>query len=189
MSHERYISFYQPLDCLFKSFFRLKTKKPLKCYSTGLWARNAQVIGGFHTQMASNVMYPNGDIIITLHWRHNECDGISNHQPHYCLLNCLFRRRSKRTSKLHVTGLCAGNSLVTGEFPAQRASNAENVSIGWRHHERTPSLFGIWVLTIKHYLPGIILGMGWAYERWHYIVMSSLVCSAHTQNDPCLLWL
>ena len=25
---------------------------------------------------------------------------------------------------------------MTGEFPAQRASNAENVSIGLRHHER-----------------------------------------------------
>ena len=44
-------------------------------------------------------------------------------------------RRSKKTSKLRVTGLCAGNSPVTGEFPAQRASNAENVSIWWRHHE------------------------------------------------------
>ena len=32
----------------------------------------------------------------------------------------------KKTSKLRVTGLCAGNSTVTGEFPAQRASNAEN---------------------------------------------------------------
>ena len=30
-------------------------------------------------------------------------------------------------------GLCEGNSTVTGEFPAQRASNAENVSIWWRH--------------------------------------------------------
>ena len=29
---------------------------------------------------------------------------------------------------------CVGNSLVTGEFPAQKASNAENVSIWWRHH-------------------------------------------------------
>ena len=35
----------------------------------------------------------------------------------------------KKTSKLRVTGLCAGNSLATGEFPAQRASNAENGSI------------------------------------------------------------
>ena len=44
------------------------------------------------------------------------------------------RHRSKKTSKLRVTGLCEGNSPVTGEFPAQRASNAENVSIWWRHH-------------------------------------------------------
>ena len=41
----------------------------------------------------------------------------------------LFRRRSKKTSKLRVAGLCEGNSPGTGEFPAQIASNAENVSI------------------------------------------------------------
>ena len=46
----------------------------------------------------------------TLHWRHNELVGVSNHQLHGCLLNHLFRRRSKKTSKLCVTGLCAGNS-------------------------------------------------------------------------------
>ena len=33
--------------------------------------------------------------------------------------------------------LCAGNSPETGEFPAQRASYAENVSIWWRHHAFT----------------------------------------------------
>ena len=48
--------------------------------------------------------------IITLHWRHNDHDGVSNHQPHGCLLNRLFRRTSKKTSKLRVTGLCVGNS-------------------------------------------------------------------------------
>ena len=69
-----------------------------------------------------------------LQWRHNEHDGVSNHQPHGCFLKRLFRHRSKKTSKLRVTGLCAGNSPVTGEFPAQRASKAENVSIWWRHH-------------------------------------------------------
>ena len=73
----------------------------------------------------------------TLQWRHNGIDGVSNHQPHHCLLSCLFERRSKKTSKLRVTGLCAGNSPGTGEFPAQRARNAENVSIWWRHHELT----------------------------------------------------
>ena len=71
---------------------------------------------------------------IALRWRHNGRDGVSNHQPHDCLLSNLFGRRSKKTSKFRVTGLCAGNSLRTGEFPAQMASNAENVSIWWRHH-------------------------------------------------------
>ena len=60
--------------------------------------------------------------------------GVSNHQPHDCLLSRLFRRRSKKISKLRVTGLCEGNSPGTGEFPAQMASNAENVSIWWRHY-------------------------------------------------------
>ena len=72
---------------------------------------------------------------MTLHWRHNGHDSVSNHQPQDCLINCLFRRRSKKISKLRVTGLCAGNSPKTGEFPTQMAGNAENVSIWWRHHE------------------------------------------------------
>ena len=71
---------------------------------------------------------------VSLRWRHNDHAGVSNHQPHGCLLNRLFRRKSKKTSKLRVTGLCAGNSPGTGEFPAQMASYAENVSIWWRHH-------------------------------------------------------
>ena len=46
----------------------------------------------------------------SLHWRHNDQDGVSNHQPHGCLLKRLFGRRSKKTPKLRVTGLCAWNS-------------------------------------------------------------------------------
>ena len=71
----------------------------------------------------------------SLQWRHNEPDGVSNDQPHDYFLNGLFRRRLKKTSKLRVTGLFAGNSPVAGEFPAQMANNAEKVSIGWRHHD------------------------------------------------------
>ena len=70
----------------------------------------------------------------SLQWRHNESDGVAKHRRLHCLLDCWFRRRSKKTSKLRVTGLCAGNSPVTGEFLAQKASNAEIVSIWWRHH-------------------------------------------------------
>ena len=73
--------------------------------------------------------------INALQWRHYERDSVSNHQPHDCLLNRLFRRRSKKTSKPRVTGLCVGNSPGTGEFPAQMASYGENVSIWWRHHD------------------------------------------------------
>ena len=72
--------------------------------------------------------------IVPFKWRHNERDGVWNHQPHDCLFNRLSRRRSKRIPMLHVTGLCAGNSPVTDEFPAQKASYTESVSIWWRHH-------------------------------------------------------
>ena len=72
--------------------------------------------------------------LLSLPWRHNGYDSVSYHQPHNCLLNRSCGCRSKETSKLRVTGLCAGNSPGIGEFPAQMASNAENVSIWWRHH-------------------------------------------------------
>ena len=72
----------------------------------------------------------------SLQWRHNERD-VTPKSPalrYDCLVKRLFRRRSKETSKLRVTGLCAGNWSATGEFPAQRAGNAENVSVWCRHH-------------------------------------------------------
>ena len=75
--------------------------------------------------------------VYSLWWRHNERDSVSNHQPHDCLLNRLSKRRSKKISKFRVTGLCEGNSPETGEFPAQRASNAENVPMWWRHHSKS----------------------------------------------------
>ena len=91
---------------------------------------------------------------LPLQWRHNGHDGVSNHQSHHCLLNRLFGRRSKKISKLRVTGLCAGISPGTAEFPAQIASNAENVSIGWRLH--------VWVSYRSHvswqHLKGIVIG-------------------------------
>ena len=85
----------------------------------------------------------------TLQWRHNGRDSVSNHQPHDCLLNRLFRRRSQKTSKLRVIDLCAENSPVTGEFPAQMASNAENASIWWRHHEQRANNVFVFALTLS----------------------------------------
>ena len=94
------------------------------------------VSGIIHTDRVGwGRLYSVESLLLSLQWRHNEHDGVSNYQPHECLLNHLFRRRSKKTSKLRVTGLWVGNSPLTGEFPAPRASNAENVSIWWRHHD------------------------------------------------------
>ena len=84
-----------------------------------------------------------------LQWRHNGRDNVSNHQPHHCLLNRLFRRRSKKPTKLRVAGLCAGISPATGEFPAQMPSNTKNVSIACRHHGIYVIPFAtIWIIVI-----------------------------------------
>ena len=78
-------------------------------------------------------------------WRHNLRDGVSNHLRLDCSLG-RFQAQMKKISKHRATGLCEGNSPVTGEFLAQRASNAGNVSIWWRHqgrcrrHRRHPAL-------------------------------------------------
>ena len=124
-----------------------------------------------------------------LRWRHNGHDGVSNHQPHDCLLNRLFRRRSKKTSKFRVTGHCAGNSPGTGEIPAQMASNAENVSIWWRLHgglarsHGISSVNAIWRLTRSpsvHHIYLIratcwLLPMRWAYET-PIVSYTSVLC-------------
>ena len=82
--------------------------------------------------------------MISLQWGRNGRDSVSNHQLHDYLLNRLFKAQIKETSKLRVTGLWEGNSPGTGDFPAQMASNAENVSIWWRHH----ACFGMAFLNI-----------------------------------------
>ena len=52
-----------------------------------------------------------------------------------------IRAQIKKTSKLRVTSLCVGNSPVTDWFPAQKASNAENGAIWWRHHKKAGTMF------------------------------------------------
>ena len=84
-----------------------------------------------------------GNPPVTLQWRHNGHDSVWNHQPHECLLNRLLRRRSKKTSKLRITGLSPVNSphkapvtqkmfslddvIMTGGFPTQRVMSVNVV--------------------------------------------------------------
>ena len=78
-------------------------------------------------QLSSSIFLPWKPL--PLRWRHNECVGVSNHQPHDCLLNRLFKAQIKENIKAPRHWPLCGNSPVTGEFPTLRASNAENVSI------------------------------------------------------------
>ena len=122
--------------------------------------------------------HPAGDR--TLHWRHNERNGVSNHRRLDCLLNRLFRCRSKKTLKLRVTGLCEGNSPVIGEFPAQRASNAQNVSIWWRHHDitRTNCDQELWPHSVRDDYQTVVAGeiiSSWDLKKhtWKLVVSNS----------------
>ena len=120
--------------------------------------------------------------LMILHWRHNERDSVSNHHHHDCLLNRLFRRRSKKTSQLRVTGLCEGNSPGTGEFPAQMASNAENVSIWWRHHETGfPSTYWIFSDNYPEWYETIILAQA------HSRLWKQLQCVKISWQTSCVV--
>ena len=107
----RYICITTPLCITRDLSYRSQIVQPGVYFAKVLWANNA------------------------LQWRHNGRDGVSNDRHLHCLLNRLLRHRSKKTIKLRVTGLCERNSLVTGEFPSQRGSNAEDVYIWWRHDD------------------------------------------------------
>ena len=112
-----------------------------------------------------------------LEWRHNEHDGVSNHRRFGSLLNRLFRRGSKKTSKLRVTGLYEGNSPVTGEFPAQRASNAEHVSIWWRHQ-----VYNVWLRRL------ICIAIIWLTLETDSFVVTGDTVSCSYDNLQCHRW-
>ena len=81
-----------------------------------------------------------------LQWRHNDSDGVSNHQTHDYLLNLLSRRRSK----LRVTGPLGGEFTGDRWIIAQRASNVENSSIWWRLHGAQNIWMQEWSLVSKN---------------------------------------
>ena len=115
----------------------------------------------------------------TSRWRHNGRDSVSSHQPHNSLLNRLFRRRSKKTSKLRVTGLCAGKSPWTGEFPAQMASNAESISIWWPHHGSNILVVGWYIhMNITVHTLHIVIYLH-EYDMYRLLSYSFLLVALH----------
>ena len=114
---------------------------------------------------------------ITLDWRHNGHHGVSNHLPHHCLFNRLFRRRWKKPSKLRLTGLCVGNLPVTCEFPAQMVSNAEKFPFD--------DVIMIYLLYIRDWLS---LCWWWPGDNVRYHLHSGwryLICIHGKKYMPC----
>ena len=110
-----------------------------------------------------------GDMILgrrslwwSLQWRHNDYDGaIITSLPIAYSTVYSGADQSKHQSSPSLA-LCAKNSPVTGEFPTQRASNAENVSIRWRHH-------------VYGKLP-LMLGQRWAIKSSRTVYVSINPC-------------
>ena len=82
-----------------------------------------------------------------------------------------------------------GNSPVTGEFPAQMASNAENVSIWWRHHERQVCriLCGIHYATLNLNLNHDLTLYFWIFKANFYSNCISGMDNQYIWNKGCFI--
>ena len=121
-------------------------------------------------------------VLITLRWRHNGHDSVSNHQPHDCLLNRLFRRRSKKTSKLRVTGICVRNSpvnsphkwpvtrkmfpfddvIMTGDIERHGKQTGSHWCCEWAHHNTENAM-----LTSQYFIIKICIISKTNYHRFN----------------------
>ena len=144
------------------------------------WPVIALTKGKVCGKVSHNMLRRHHKIFFTLQLCHDEHDGVSNHRLPGCLLNHLFGRRSKKALKLLVIGLCEGNSPVTDEFPAQRASNAENASIWWRHHvQRNTCPYTTCAVPLHQYLPALLC----TNQLMHVSTSICQICCLH--NGSC----
>ena len=118
----------------------------------------------WHGDARSHSINRHGTNLLLLQWRHNGRDGVSNPVPR--LFAQPFDQTQIKKSKLRVTGLCEGNTPVTGGFPSQRTSNAENVSVWWRHHGQSINRHGVNLL---------LLGYSTYYQHQNYHIFKCLV--------------
>ena len=108
----------------------------------------------------------------SLHWRHNDHGGVSNHQPHGCLLNRLFRRKSKKTSKLRVTGHCAHRGPVNSphKWPVTRKMVPFNDVL----------MFSIFQMSLKLHLPSEYRAITWTNDGY--------ITDAYMRHSASMSW-
>ena len=90
--------------------------------------------------------------ITTSRWRHNERDGVSNHQPHGCLLSRLFKRRSKKhqssVSLAFVRWIHRGAVNSPHKWPVTRKMFPfHDVIIFWQSWQSTNQWISRWLST------------------------------------------
>ena len=85
----------------------IQSQKTTICLTVKICYVNSLYQSTLLLQQKWNSRFRTRHSVLSLQWRHNERDSVSNHQPRECLVSRLIRRRSKKTSKLRVTGLCA----------------------------------------------------------------------------------
>ena len=120
-------------------FIRRRSKKTWKLRVTGLCVDRGPV--NFPAQIASyaenvSICWRHHALrckSVPLQWRHTGRNGVSNYLPHDCLLNRLFGCKSKKTSKLRVTGLCGGIHRWPVNSP-HKGPVTRFFFIWWRHH-------------------------------------------------------
>ena len=126
--------------------------------------------------MRQAIIWTNAD---SIHWRIYAALGRDD-----------LRRRSKKTSKLRVTGLCAGYLPGTGELSAQMDSNVENNSISWRHRgcllgylhhgntrRHSPVMYGVYQTGVSSVQERHLINKIWASPV--YIALYNLVINTY----------
>ena len=117
--------------------------------------------------------------------RHNERDGVSFTSLAIVYLTVYSGAdQSKHQSSASLTLVCEGNSPVTNEFPSQRASDSENISIWWRHHDIP------WIMHTASY--NLCFGIGQFHRKppesfhWHWgILVVRLPKWQWKQHEEC----
>ena len=119
----------------------------IEIYWIKLWFGPYITISGSHQYRRDEPVCENQSHAIWKHYDDVTWTSINLKSPTTRLfVEQLMWAHIKETSKSALLALCEGNSLVTGEFPAQMASNAEKSSIWWRHNERQNQYY------VTHYL-------------------------------------
>ena len=94
---------------------------------------------------------------------------------------CSGADQRKHQSKLRATGLCVWNSPVTDDFPAQRASKAENGSIWWRHHDLLLIRTRLYVFAGTHQSDELLK------KRLQWCDMSAMYCTSTYRQFDCMM--